>query len=464
MDTENDISFGELVSLLVRKILRSCIRVVAIKRPFPRWNVKHVRGVTGVSLCLNVVVFFFLCNSYLPSTSELRTDLSVLKRSTRLFYFRSDESANCHKTIAFFGMREHWLVFCSFPEFAHYKYLITFPREVQCPTLNCSVSVNYTLEAKEIQGYDIVVFTNVYEWLTPQMWDWAHGNRTEGQRWVMITEESPLYVPGVVPPAKYGNNTYDWFDSYKSDSDFVHPYGFYQPFGDDRPPEIDVHKYMDGKTKLVAWMGSHCETLHWSRKRFVDEFQQLVHVDKYGKCGDIEVPWNNDQAILDVLGKYKFYLSLENSCCDDYVTEKFWRALEMGLVPIVVGAPYEHYVKFGPPNSFIHADQFDSMTQLAVYLIELNANDEKYLEYFKWRNLGKLVNFGQEEQYVRPLNNETQCALLEKYINTDPSYQKRLDYFGPTWEGSCTQCGQKPWINTYMLPKDYERDNTDIWA
>ncbi len=35
--------------------------------------------------------------------------------------------------------------------------------------------------------------------------------------------------------------------------------------------------------------------------------------------------------------EYKFYLAFENSFCDDYVSEKFWRTMTMYLVPIVMG-------------------------------------------------------------------------------------------------------------------------------
>lgn len=40
--------------------------------------------------------------------------------------------------------------------------------------------------------------------------------------------------------------------------------------------------------------------------------------------------------------KYKFTLAMENAICDDYMTEKLWRPLRLGSVPIVFGS---HKVK-----------------------------------------------------------------------------------------------------------------------
>lgn len=440
-----------------------------------KWSLHRKRYFTRLSLVGNLVILLYIFNvhMYVPSTSQIR-EMTIV-RTSRIFsgygssnpFMLTSDSSDLPEpdlSIVLYGMREHWFIFCNYTEFAQYKYLITFPRVINCPGTNRSIFLNYTKEPLEISNYDVVVFSNVYEWLTPQMWDWTHGNRSEGQRWVMITEESPLYVPGVEPPAKYADLSYDWFDAYKSDSDFVHPYGKYEPFGAIKPAPIDITKYLINKSQLVAWMGSHCETLQWDRMKFVGAFKKIINLHTYGKCGDEPVAWNNDQIIFDVLGKYKFYLSLENSCCDEYLTEKFWRALEMGLVPVVVGAPYEHYVKYAPPNSFIHVDQFDSLTELAVHLIGLNSNDEKYLEYHQWRNVGRLISYGQEEQYVRPLNNETQCAILTKYFQTDPNDQKRIKYFGKKWFGSCNKCGAKEWVNSFMHPDNYTRDNADIWA
>ncbi len=38
-----------------------------------------------------------------------------------------------------------------------------------------------------------------------------------------------------------------------------------------------------------------------------------------------------------MLHTYKFFLALENSICEDYVTEKVWMRLRHPIVPIVFG-------------------------------------------------------------------------------------------------------------------------------
>src|SRR4051794_1057419 len=48
----------------------------------------------------------------------------------------------------------------------------------------------------------------------------------------------------------------------------------------------------------------------------------------------------NDEAFISLLKKYKFYLCMENSNCQDYVTEKLFRTLRVGLVPIIDGPRY----------------------------------------------------------------------------------------------------------------------------
>jgi hypothetical protein len=56
-----------------------------------------------------------------------------------------------------------------------------------------------------------------------------------------------------------------------------------------------------------------------------------------GKCSKNEAK----KSALDDLVKYYFYLSFENSLCDQYITEKFFKILKSKypVVPVVMGAP-----------------------------------------------------------------------------------------------------------------------------
>jgi len=43
--------------------------------------------------------------------------------------------------------------------------------------------------------------------------------------------------------------------------------------------------------------------------------------------------------LLRFLSEYKFMIAIENAACPDYITEKFWRPLIMGVIPIYFGSP-----------------------------------------------------------------------------------------------------------------------------
>ena len=47
----------------------------------------------------------------------------------------------------------------------------------------------------------------------------------------------------------------------------------------------------------------------------------------------------NDEEFLRLIASYKFTLSFENAVGDDYITEKLWRPLVVGSVPVYMGSP-----------------------------------------------------------------------------------------------------------------------------
>ncbi len=61
------------------------------------------------------------------------------------------------------------------------------------------------------------------------------------------------------------------------------------------------------------------------------------------------------------------------------------------MVPIVFGAYKEDYFNTLPPHSFINVDDFQSIQELAAYLMYLDRNDTAYAAYFAWREFGELL-------------------------------------------------------------------------
>ena len=62
----------------------------------------------------------------------------------------------------------------------------------------------------------------------------------------------------------------------------------------------------------------------------------LINVTVYGKCS---TSGEKTEDAFKNLDNYYFYLSFENSLCDDYITEKFFKMLKQNIVPVVMGAP-----------------------------------------------------------------------------------------------------------------------------
>jgi len=173
---------------------------------------------------------------------------------------------------------------------------------------------------------------------------------------------------------------------------------------------------MRNKTKLVAWLVSNCMT-YGRREKYVKKLQEFIPVDIYGKCGKFHNCSKKTSAkCLEEIGqKYKFYLSFENSICSEYITEKFfYNALQHNMIPIVYGG--DGYDSVAPPHSFIHVKDFQRPSQLAKYLLHLDKNDDKYLEYFEWKRSYKVVS---GDGYC------THCRKLKEWKNE--SYSKQYD-------------------------------------
>ncbi|XP_078357846.1 3-galactosyl-N-acetylglucosaminide 4-alpha-L-fucosyltransferase FUT3-like [Oculina patagonica] len=247
----------------------------------------------------------------------------------------------------------------------------------------------------------------------------AKRNRPSAQRWVFYARESP----GVEAVGPQADGVFNWTATYRQDSDFFVPYGYYATLkvqhkpaahhvtddevtSDQRTkttkdfkaqPDENVN-YARGKDKMVTFgVSNHCGR---QRFEFVRALMKHVEISLFGKCATW-FEWNNTwscphnmgDGCLEEYQRHKFYLAFENSLCTDYITEKYWRnSLERGLVPIVLGG-----ARYSPeqviPGSFINAADFDSVKDLADYLKYLDKNDTAYNQYFQWKTKYKVVKY-----------------------------------------------------------------------
>ena len=107
-----------------------------------------------------------------------------------------------------------------------------------------------------------------------------------------------------------------------------------------------------------------------------------------------------------------FYIAFENSICDEYVTEKFFRTVQYPIVPIVMGDSV-NYKRLAPPKSYIDVNDFESVEKLANYLKKLMNNPQEYLEYFKWKNDYYIYTFQTHCQLCEKLNSVTKFQVVE---------------------------------------------------
>ena len=131
---------------------------------------------------------------------------------------------------------------------------------------------------------------------------------------------------------------------------------------------------------------------------------------------------------MNYLANNKFYLAFESTNCSDYITEKFWRTLSYGLIPILFQPSRQSYERVAPLNSFIHAQDFNFDAQLlAQYLVNVSNNFDIYSSYLKWK-LGFTTYFKADDvrlcQMCTKLNTETSLIYYESISNrTDRQFK-----------------------------------------
>ncbi|CAF1149305.1 unnamed protein product [Rotaria sp. Silwood1] len=251
--------------------------------------------------------------------------------------------------------------------------------------------------------------------------------RHSNQRFIFFLKESPMHSPTL--SSEQHGRIFNYTQTYRPDSDITATTlrNFFWLFNYKIYPNYNFESILETKIsgKILVAIVSNCGGSS-SRLHYINELKKYISVDVYGKCGRPcpKVP-NCRQFAYST---YKFYLAFENSLCEEYVTEKFFLALDSAqIIPVVLGwARYDHYI---PSTGYIDVRNFTTPRELATYIDYLDKNTTAYLEYFQWRQYALHIKM---PKYM--------CELCLKLFLDDKDHkQQSLEHIDQYWNRN-TQC------------------------
>ncbi|CEF63999.1 Alpha-(1,3)-fucosyltransferase C [Strongyloides ratti] len=220
---------------------------------------------------------------------------------------------------------------------------------------------------------------------------------------------------------------------------------------------IPKMKDLKQKKRYIIWTVSDCTTAS-KREIAVDMLKKYIPVNQYGLCNNRYL--NYDRSSKEFRKKYEehfFYIALENSNCEDYITEKYFSRVHFNSIPIVGYRKY--YQNIAPNNSFIAIDDFNSPKEMANFLYFLIKNKNEYLKYFEYRKEGwKVYNIDNASDNF--------CSLCKKLVEMKKSGQlekyHKIYYDAREEFLSWTQCQEsqyfwEKWINSSKTTKKNKR-------
>ncbi|XP_025078922.1 alpha-(1,3)-fucosyltransferase C-like isoform X2 [Pomacea canaliculata] len=224
------------------------------------------------------------------------------------------------------------------------------------------------------------------------------------------------------------NSAFNWTWGYRHDADIRATY-FCLEHSKQLPTISFLKDLVRKKEKAAAWFVSNCHD-QAQRLRYVERLKEVLPVDVYGRCGTLNcTTWARECETM--LTKYFFYLSFENSFCQDYVTEKFSRAFlkDVYVVPVVRGdLNYSHHF---PQGIFINADDFSSPEELGMYLKKLMNDEDAYIDML-WR----IAHFVDLDSYKNPYY-YSWCQLCDKLHRLQDNAKTYPDVFEWYEDGTC---------------------------
>jgi len=264
-------------------------------------------------------------------------------------------------------------------------------------------------------------------------------HRSYNDIWILWIDEANRQIQNL------NQYNFNWTLSFRQDSEVsIGSYGFLVP--QDRTKSVQ-NNYLSNKTDLIQvfisrdinptdtsiedrilfnyryrhkhalWFVSNCGPKR--RLEYYAQLKKYYPIKAFGVCVANKCDRNN-QCAHEQSHLALFYLAFESQTCKDYITEKFWRALSYGMIPIVLGPSKQSYLDLGIPESaFIHVDDFRSAKKLANYLHEIANDYFLYRKYFQWLNQYEAFD---DIKVLEPIRMCELCMRLNMQRHQDHSF------------------------------------------
>lgn len=258
--------------------------------------------------------------------------------------------------------------------------------------------------------------------------------------WTLVHEESPKNIPELTHEKAL--NMFNFSSTFSRHSNVPFPLqhvGSLKLITDKKYfVKTSVKNFALQEISPILYMQSICDCMT-ERDNYVKQLMKFQQIDSYGDClKNKHSPkfskrkgydyLNNlwEENLLKFIARYKFVITIENGVCHDYVSEKFWRAIRVGVVPIYFGSPS---IRDWLPNekSAILLEDYPKPKLLSKHINRLMQDDELYEEYLEHKTMGKISNEKLiDELRIRPYQTDDKkiqanliCFLCEKLHEKD---------------------------------------------
>jgi len=137
---------------------------------------------------------------------------------------------------------------------------------------------------------------------------------------------------------------------------------------------------LDNKSKFTYFMVRNGGVAY--RNNFFELLNKIKKVDSMGSYKNnmdgYRVPFGNES--FDILSKYKFGITFENSSSPGYITEKPFNAYMSGSIPIYHGDQKGIKDIFNT-ETMVNLHDYSSIDEVISKIIELDNDDELYKQY-----------------------------------------------------------------------------------